>query len=176
MTWPKATHQKVIGKMNNPFTNWSLMFLDVSRVQYIGKCQTSVWMVSVPIFFLKKNVLILNFLVPWPTKSLPTLFFLKHIAMFGWTTVGWAGHHGCVSLNGYTWSLCTISTYTDVVSCTWTIISIRIKPRTTTSAQRINTYVASCTWTVSRHTNSRTTTSHSVSTPTSFHPHEHKRI
>ena len=83
MTWPKATHQKVIGKMNNPFTNWSLMFLDVSRVQYIGKCQTSVWMVSVPIFFLKKTVLILNFLVPWPTKSLPTLFFLKHIAMFG---------------------------------------------------------------------------------------------
>ena len=34
-------------------------------------------------FFLKKTVLILNFLVPWPTKSLPTLFFLKHIAMFG---------------------------------------------------------------------------------------------
>ena len=49
-----------------------------------------------------------------------------------------------------------INTY--VTSCTWTI-SKHINSRTTTSAQRINTYVTSCTWTISKHINSRTTAS-----------------
>ena len=48
-----------------------------------------------------------------------------------------------------------INTY--VASCTWTI-SKHIHSRTTTSAQHINTYVASWTWTKSKHINSRTTT------------------